>query len=84
MCSAVCPADAIVVQPGEREDGTRYPRVYDIHVARCIYCGYCEEVCPYSAIVLTTNYNTVEITKDRLVYDKQDLINPKWEKEGDK
>ena len=82
MCSAVCPADAIVVKPGEREDGSRYPEVYDIHVARCIYCGYCEEVCPYGAIVLTPNYHTLEATRDQLVYTKENLIHPKWEKEG--
>lgn len=82
MCSAVCPADAIVAQPGEREDGSRYPAVYEVHVARCIYCGYCEEVCPYGAIVLTPHYNTTEKEKERLIYTKPDLIHPKWEREG--
>jgi NADH-quinone oxidoreductase chain I len=83
MCSAVCPSEAIMIEPGEREDHSRYPAVYEIEVARCIYCGYCQEVCPYSAIVLTTNFHTTELTRDKLVYDKQDLIVPKWEREGD-
>ncbi len=84
MCSAVCPADAIKIHPGEREDGSRYPKEYSIEVARCIYCGYCEEVCPFYAIVLTTNYNTIEEKKEKLVYSKDDLIHPKWEREGAK
>ena len=84
MCSAVCPADAIVAKPGERPDGTRYPEVYEISVARCIYCGYCEEVCPYGAIVLTPHYNTSEKEKASLVYTKENLIHPKWEREGEK
>lgn len=84
MCSAVCPANAINLEPGERDDGTRYPAVYEVLVARCIYCGYCQEVCPYGAIVLTPHFDTREPTREELIYSKEELIHPKWEKEENK
>ena len=84
MCSAVCPSEAIIVEPGEREDGSRFPARYEVLVARCIYCGFCEEVCPYGAIVLTPNYHTTELTREKMVYSKQELITPKWEREDEK
>ena len=84
MCAGVCPSQCIDVLPGEREDGTRYPERYSINVARCVYCGFCQEVCPYFAIKLTTHYETKEPSRDKLVYNKQDLITPKWEREGEK
>ena len=52
LCEAVCPALAITIEAGEREDGTRRTR-YDIDLTKCIFCGFCEEACPVDAIVET-------------------------------
>jgi NADH-quinone oxidoreductase subunit I len=53
LCEAVCPAMAIVIESGEREDGSRRTTRYDIDLNKCIFCGFCEEACPVDAIVET-------------------------------
>jgi NADH-quinone oxidoreductase subunit I len=54
LCEAVCPADAITIEAGPREDdGSRRTTRYDIDVFKCINCGFCEEACPVDSIVLT-------------------------------
>lgn len=53
LCEAVCPALAITIEAGEREDGTRRTTRYDIDLFKCIYCGFCEESCPVDSIVET-------------------------------
>jgi len=54
LCEAVCPALAITIETGPREDdGSRRTTRYDIDMFKCIFCGYCEEACPVDAIVET-------------------------------
>jgi NADH-quinone oxidoreductase subunit I len=54
LCEAVCPAQAISIEAGEREDGSRRTTRYDIDLTKCIFCGYCEESCPVDSIVETS------------------------------
>lgn len=54
LCEAVCPALAITIEAGPREDdGTRRTTLYEIDLFKCIFCGFCEEACPVEAIVET-------------------------------
>lgn len=54
LCEAVCPALAITIEAGPREDdGTRRTTRYDIDLFKCIFCGFCEESCPVDSIVET-------------------------------
>ena len=44
---------AISMQSHEVENvKEREPEWFEINMLRCIYCGYCEEVCPEEAIVI--------------------------------
>ncbi len=36
LCVAACPSKCITLEIGERDDGTRYPRRYEINAIRCI------------------------------------------------
>ena len=53
LCEAVCPALAITIESGVRDDGTRRTTRYDIDLTKCIFCGFCEESCPVDSIVET-------------------------------
>ncbi len=53
LCVAVCPAMAITIESGVRDDGQRRTTRYDIDLTKCIFCGFCEESCPVDAIVET-------------------------------
>ena len=59
------------VSPGER-----YARIYEINMARCIFCGYCEIACPFDAITLGNDFELSELSRDALVYTKEMLLEP--------
>ena len=72
------PALAISMQASETEDEKeRYPDFFEINMLRCIYCGYCEEVCPEEAIVMSKDYDIVFESREDAVYDKERLLVPK-------
>ena len=54
--------------------GERYARIYEINMARCIFCGYCELACPFDAITLGNDFELSEISREALVYTKEMLL----------
>ena len=54
--------------------GPRYASIYQIHKTRCIFCGYCEEACPVSAIFMGKDYELAVYSKDDFIWDKADLL----------
>jgi NADH-quinone oxidoreductase subunit I len=72
----MCPARAITIVAGERANPEdRYPVDYTLDMSRCVYCGYCEEVCPKEAIVMSDEYQGLA-DRDRrsLIYTKEKLL----------
>jgi NADH-quinone oxidoreductase subunit I len=75
LCSSVCPVDCISLQGTEAAaDERRYPETFRIDFARCIFCGMCEEACPTLAIQLTPDFEMCVYQRDKLVYEKKDLL----------
>jgi NADH-quinone oxidoreductase subunit I len=74
LCEAVCPAMAIDIEMGEREDGSRRTTRYDIDLNKCIFCGFCEEACPADAIVLTRVFEAHGESQGDLQYTKSRLL----------
>jgi NADH-quinone oxidoreductase chain I len=74
LCAAVCPAKCIRVEPAEGPTHKRFPLVYEIDMLRCIFCGFCQEACPYGAIVLRENYETANYTRQDLIYNRDKLF----------
>ncbi|MDR1854662.1 MAG: NADH-quinone oxidoreductase subunit NuoI [Azoarcus sp.] len=74
LCEAICPAMAITIDIGEREDGSRRTTRYDIDYTKCIYCGFCEEACPVEAIVETPIFEYHGEARGDLYYTKQMLL----------
>lgn len=77
LCSRVCPALAIEVQPAETEfEKERYPKKFEINMLRCIFCGFCEEVCPEEAIVMSKDYELVFTNREDAIFGKDKLLVP--------
>ena len=82
LCAWACPADAIYVQGADNSTdqrfspGERYGRGYQINYLRCIFCGLCIEACPTRALTMTHDYELADNSREKLIYEKQDLLAP--------
>ena len=76
LCERMCPASAISIVTGERENAEdRYPVSYTIDMSRCVYCGYCEEVCPKEAVVMSSEYEGLaDLNRSNMVCAKEKLL----------
>ncbi len=85
LCAWACPADAIYVEgadntvEGRFSPGERYGRVYQINYLRCIFCGLCIEACPTRALTMTNEYELADVSRESLIFEKQDLLAPMLE-----
>jgi NADH-quinone oxidoreductase subunit I len=41
---------------------------------RCIFCGYCQEVCPEEAIFLMNDYSLISTNRQGMVYSMDRLL----------
>src|SRR6185503_19651733 len=86
LCAWACPADAIYVEGADNDDspggagrfspGERFGRVYQINYLRCIFCGLCIEACPTRALTMTNVYELVGDRRDKLIFEKGQLLAP--------
>jgi NADH-quinone oxidoreductase subunit I len=71
----VCPALAIEVQASETAYWKeRYPVRFEINMLRCIFCGFCEEVCPEEAIVMSKEYELTFRSQEEAIFGKDKLL----------
>jgi NADH-quinone oxidoreductase subunit I len=50
------------------------PKEFEINMLRCIFCGYCQEVCPEEAIFLMQDYSLTGTSRQEMIYNKEKLL----------
>ncbi len=74
-CATVCPSRCIRIRYHENdENGGRVVDSYDIEALRCVYCGFCEEVCPVNALVMTEVFEYAAYDRQSIFFDQQRLL----------
>jgi NADH-quinone oxidoreductase subunit I len=68
------PGRMVPLQAAEDENGRRYPEFFRINFSRCIFCGFCEEVCPCAAIVMTPVHELATYDKEDFYLTKEKLL----------
>src|SRR3989338_2848842 len=60
LCAKICPTQCITVIPMEDDTGRgiadRVAKMYEINLVRCMFCGFCEDACPTTAIRMGREY----------------------------
>ena len=80
LCSKICPTGCITVIPEEDDTGRgiadRVPKVWDVDLLRCLFCGYCEDACPTTAIRLGREYEVACTDRSSAVLHRDELLEP--------
>lgn len=78
MCETVCPAKCIYIIAEEKPENPQIekkPKVFDIDLGLCIFCGYCVEVCPVDAIRMDTGIlEFSNYTRNGMILDLETML----------
>jgi len=74
ICARGCPAQAIKVTAGKREDNSRYPVTFELDIGRCVFCSFCAQSCPKNAIRISHAFELATGDKKNLLLTKEDLL----------
>jgi len=68
MCAKICPTTCIEMVEVELPEKGKVERP-QVNLGRCMMCGYCAEVCPKNAMLVTPEYELAEYSRQDMIYD---------------
>ncbi len=79
LCSIACEniAQAIeMVKVNRSQPNNRKSIFPQVDYAKCVFCGFCVDACPFYALGMTDDFNLVAYTKKEMVYSPERLAIP--------
>ncbi len=77
MCETVCPAKCIYIVAHDHPDPNVEKQAYKftIDMGKCVYCGFCVEVCPEDAIRMDSGHLEIaSYTREDMIYNIDRLL----------
>jgi NADH-quinone oxidoreductase subunit I len=75
LCEKICISNCIRMDTHIDEKSRKVVSEYSINFGRCIFCGYCAEVCPELAIVHGVEYENASEQRAHFGL-KEDMLTP--------
>lgn len=80
LCAKACPTGCITVIPTQDDTGRgiadRVAKVWKVDLLRCLFCGYCEDACPTTALRLGREYELACYDMSCALVEKEALLEP--------